>query len=101
LVRPAAPPLRSPALGIGVALTLVCPRADALLLAAWLRSRLRREVALTRRNADLVTTVLVDGEPIEPTPRSGTPTGSDLLSAELDTLSRDTLFEAAVHAAAR
>jgi len=82
-------------------LTVHGPRADALLLAAWLRSRLRREVALTRRNADLLTTVLVDGEPIEPTARSGTPTGSDLLSAELDTLARDTLFEAAVHAAAR
>lgn len=82
-------------------LTVHGPRADALLLAAWLRSRLRREVSVTRRNADLVTTVLVDGEPVEPTARSGTPTASDLLSAELDTLSRDSLFEAAVRAAAR
>ena len=82
-------------------LTVEGPRADALLLAAWLRSRLRRDVALTRRSAEAMTAVRLDGEPVEPSARSGTPTGSDLLSAELDTLSRDLVFEAAVRAAAR
>ncbi len=81
-------------------LTVEGPRADALLLAAWLRSRLRRDVALTRRSADSITSVRLDGEPVEPLARSIRPTRSDLLSAELDTLSRDTLFEAAVRAAA-
>jgi hypothetical protein len=77
------------------------PRADALLLAGWLRSRLRRDVLLTRRNADAIASVRLDGEPVEPAARSTKPTGSDLLSAELDTLSRDPVFEAAVRAAAR
>jgi glucose-6-phosphate dehydrogenase assembly protein OpcA len=79
-------------------LTVEGPKADAHLLAGWLRSRLRREVAVTRRSSELVTGVRVDGEPVEP------PTGkelsrSDLLSAELDTLARDPVYEAAVRAA--
>jgi glucose-6-phosphate dehydrogenase assembly protein OpcA len=82
-------------------LTVEGPRADALLLAGWLRSRLRRDVLLTRRNADAIASVRLDGEPVEPAARSTKPTGSDLLSAELDTLSRDPVFEAAVRAAAR
>jgi glucose-6-phosphate dehydrogenase assembly protein OpcA len=82
-------------------LTVQGPRADALLLASWLGSRLRRDVALTRRGAETITSVRVDGEQVEPHARSGRPTGSDLLSAELDTLSRDPIFEAAVRAAAR
>ena len=81
-------------------LTVEGPRADALLLAAWLRSRLRRDVGLTRRSAETIASVRLDGEPVEPPARSGRPTGSDLLSAELDTLSRDPVFEAAVRAAA-
>jgi glucose-6-phosphate dehydrogenase assembly protein OpcA len=76
------------------------PRADALLLAAWLRSRLRRDVALTRRNASSVVAVRVDGDPVATPARATSLTGSDLLSAELDTLSRDPVFEAAVRAAA-
>jgi glucose-6-phosphate dehydrogenase assembly protein OpcA len=76
------------------------PRADALLLAGWLRSRLRREIALTRRGAPSVTAVRVDGDPVTP-PGATVPSGSDLLSAELDTLVRDPVFEAAVRAAAR
>jgi glucose-6-phosphate dehydrogenase assembly protein OpcA len=82
-------------------LTVEGPRADALLLAAWLRSRLRRDVALTRRAAETIASVRVDGEQVEPPARAATPTASDLLSAELDTLSRDPVFEAAVRAAAR
>jgi len=81
-------------------LTVEGPRADGLLLAGWLHSRLRREVALTRRAADDVVAVAIDGTPLEP-PRVTSASVSDLLSAELDTLARDPVYEAAVKAASR
>jgi glucose-6-phosphate dehydrogenase assembly protein OpcA len=81
-------------------LTVEGPRADALLLAGWLRDRLRREIALARRPADAMQAVWVDGEPVEP-PADPAPTGSELLSAELDVYSRDPVYEAAVRAAAK
>jgi glucose-6-phosphate dehydrogenase assembly protein OpcA len=72
------------------------PRADAELVAGWLRSRLKRDVALTRRNADTVQAMWVDGDPVafsgEP------PTPSELLSAELDQFGRDRVYEAAARA---
>ncbi len=71
------------------------PRADALLLAGWLRSRLRRKLALRLRLADRVTAVAVDGERLEP-PAGDDVTPSALLSAELDVLTRDPVYEAAV-----
>ena len=40
------------------------PRADAELVAGWLRSRLKREISLTRRDAATVTAIWVDGEPV-------------------------------------
>jgi glucose-6-phosphate dehydrogenase assembly protein OpcA len=80
-------------------ITVDGPRADALLLAGWLRSSLRRKVALTRRDAEAVEAVRVDGDPVDP-PRAAPLSGSDLLSEELDTLARDRVFEAAVRAAA-
>ena len=74
------------------------PRADAELIAGWLRSRLRRDVQLTRRNAATVTAIWVDGEavrsPGEP------PSASELLSAELDQFGRDPIYEAAVRSVA-
>jgi hypothetical protein len=73
------------------------PRAEALLLAGWLRSRLRREIRVTRRSAPSVRAVWLDGEPVEP-PRGPEVSGSDLLSAELDVLNRDPVYEAAVRA---
>lgn len=75
------------------------PRADALLLAGWLRSRLRRSVALTRRESPALAGIRVDGDPVAP-PVQPALSGSDLLSAELDTLARDPVYEAAVRAAA-
>lgn len=75
------------------------PRADALLLTGWLRSRLRRDVKLTHRGAAVVSRVRVDGDPVAP-PAHAALSGSDLLSAELDTLTRDPVYEAAVRAAA-
>jgi glucose-6-phosphate dehydrogenase assembly protein OpcA len=74
------------------------PRADALLLAGWLRSRLRREVSLTHRSAAELERVAVDGEPVPPPP-GAPPSPSDLLSAELDVFGRDPVYEAAVRAA--
>ena len=74
------------------------PRADALLLAGWLRSRLRRDVRLQHRTAEALTRVRVDGDPVAP-PAQAALSGSDLLSAELDTLTRDPVYEAAVRAA--
>ena len=74
------------------------PPAEAHLLAGWLRSRLRRGVALEHDDREEVEAVLVDGEPV-PAPRGRRSTPSDLLSAELDRFSRDRVYEAAVAAA--
>jgi glucose-6-phosphate dehydrogenase assembly protein OpcA len=74
------------------------PRADALLLAGWLRSRLRRDVALTRREAPALAGIRVDGDRVA-SPVQPALSGSDLLSAELDTLARDPVYEAAARAA--
>jgi glucose-6-phosphate dehydrogenase assembly protein OpcA len=79
-------------------LSVTGPKADALLLAGWLRSRLRKQVKLTHRAAEQLERVAVDGEPVPP-PRLGTLRPSDLLSAELDTFGRDPIYEAAVIAA--
>jgi glucose-6-phosphate dehydrogenase assembly protein OpcA len=72
--------------------------AQACLLAGWLRSRLRHDVKLTRRSAASVTSVRIDGKSVRP-PRMAQLSPSDLLSAELDTLSRDRIYEAAVRTA--
>ena len=71
------------------------PQADALLLAGWLRSRLRREIALTRRAAAAIEGIWLDGKPVA-LPFTDRPTGSALLSEELDNLQRDPVYEAAV-----
>ena len=73
------------------------PRADAELIAGWLRARLKREVTLTRRDAQAVTAIWVDGERIESPGELLSP--SELLSAELDQFGRDRVYEAAVRAA--
>ncbi len=74
------------------------PKADALLLAGWLRSRLRRDVSLSYRSAEQIRSLRVDGREI-PRPVGELPSGSDLLSAELDVFGRDPVYEAAVRAA--
>jgi glucose-6-phosphate dehydrogenase assembly protein OpcA len=74
------------------------PRADALLLAGWLRSRLRRDVEFVHRTGEELTRVAVDGEAVRlPVGLPATP--SDLLSAELDNFGRDPIYEAAVRSA--
>ncbi len=73
------------------------PRADAGLIAGWLRSRLQREIALSRRDAAVVTAIWVDGEQIQSPGELSSP--SELLSAELDQFGRDRIYEAALKAA--
>lgn len=80
-------------------LSVTGPKADALLLAGWLRSRLRREVELTHRPAAGLERVAVDGKAVAPPP-GAKPSASDLLSAELDAFGRDRIYEAAVAATA-
>jgi glucose-6-phosphate dehydrogenase assembly protein OpcA len=79
-------------------LSVTGPKADALLLAGWLRSRLRRDVKLTHRGAAALERVAVDGKPVA-RPPGDAPTPSELLSAELDVFGRDPVYEAAVTAA--
>jgi glucose-6-phosphate dehydrogenase assembly protein OpcA len=74
------------------------PRAEAHLFAGWLRSRLRRQIRLSRRPAQVLRAVWIDGEPVEP-PSGAERTPSELLSAELEVLGRDPIYEAAVRAA--
>jgi glucose-6-phosphate dehydrogenase assembly protein OpcA len=74
------------------------PRADALLLAGWLRSRLRQNIALRVSAGKAVTAVSVDGDPVE-RPRGDDLSASALLSAELDVISHDEVYEATVRAA--
>lgn len=76
-------------------LSVTGPKADALLLAGWLRSRLRREVELVHRAAPELRRVAVDGRAV-PQPPGEVPTASDLLSAELDVFGRDRVYEAAI-----
>lgn len=85
-----------PGIGRASRLRVDGPRADALLLTGWLRSRLRREVELTRRAGVELAAVAVDGSALEP-PSGPRPSASDLLSAELDVLVRDAVYEGAVH----
>ena len=73
------------------------PAGEAYLLAGWLRSRLARDVSLEHVKSDDFERVQVDGEPVEPRAREDL-TASDLLSAELDVLERDRVYEAAVAA---
>ena len=86
---------RWPGIGAIEKLRVEGPRADAELLAGWLRARLKRDVALSRREAPALTAVWVDGDPVA---SPGEPLGpSELLSAELDQFGRDRVYEAAVH----
>jgi hypothetical protein len=78
-------------------LRVVGPRPEALLVRAWLETRLRRTFRLSHEDGGKLTRVEVDGEPVAPA--RGLPcTPSDLLSAELESFARDRAYEAAVRA---
>jgi glucose-6-phosphate dehydrogenase assembly protein OpcA len=86
-----------PAIGQCSELEVGGPAAEALLLAGWLRDRLGRDVKLQVEPAEELESVSVDGRNVEqPSAKSLDP--SELLSAELDTFSRDRVYEAAVRA---
>jgi hypothetical protein len=74
-------------------------RAQALLLKGWLQSRLGHEVKLEHEPADVLTSVYVDGKPID-APPGAAPPPSELLSDQLERYARDPVYEAAVRAAA-
>jgi hypothetical protein len=72
--------------------------AQAQLLAGWLRSRLDRPIALEHEPSTKLVGVELDGQPA-PFPPGDPPLPADLLSDELDKVSRDPVYEAAVLAA--
>ncbi len=72
------------------------PRAEATLLRAWLNTRLDRAIRAIDEAPTL--SVRLGGEQL-PSPRTPTPSPSDLLSAELDRFSRDPIYEESVRAA--
>ncbi len=72
------------------------PRADALLLAAWLRTRLGRDdLLLEHDDAPALEHVAVDHEQVLPADLDPL-TPSDLLSNELDRFGRDPIYEQAL-----
>ena len=74
------------------------PRAEAMLLDGWLRSRLRRKPELVHRPGKTLRRLVVDGVAVE-APAGDPATASELLSEQLDVFSRDPVYEAAVKAA--
>src|SRR4051794_2870975 len=80
-------------------ISVTATRAQALLLAGWLRSRLEHAVAVEHEPADVLTSVYVDGKAIE-APPGEPPPSSELLSDQLERFTRDPIYEAAVRAAA-
>jgi Glucose-6-phosphate dehydrogenase subunit N-terminal domain/Glucose-6-phosphate dehydrogenase subunit C-terminal domain len=73
------------------------PRADALLLGGWLRSRLRKQLTVRHTEARLVRRVEVDGQAVRPVQLPAA-SASDLLSEQLEAYARDPVYEAAVRA---
>jgi glucose-6-phosphate dehydrogenase assembly protein OpcA len=73
--------------------------AQAHLLAGWLRSRLKREIALEHEPADRLEGVELDGEAV-PFPPGDPPNPADVLSDELERYARDRIYEDAVRATA-
>ncbi|HEY7604277.1 MAG TPA: glucose-6-phosphate dehydrogenase assembly protein OpcA [Gaiellaceae bacterium] len=86
---------RWPAIKRATAIRIAGPRADAVLLRAWLQTRLRKRLRLSHAEAEKVLGVEVDGEVVPPA--RGLPSSpGDLLSAELESFTRDPVYEAAV-----
>jgi hypothetical protein len=75
--------------------------AQALLLCGWLRSRLGRDdIDMEHVEAERLEGIDLDGE-AAPFPPGDPPQPSDVLSDELETYTRDMVYEAAVRAVAR
>ena len=73
------------------------PRADAVLLHAWLRSRLKTAIRLHHTDARTLSTVAVDGQAVRVPPRLMR-SASDQLSDQLEVYTRDRVYEAAARA---
>lgn len=74
--------------------------AQALLLGGWLRSRLARDdIEIEHVDAERLEGIELDGQPA-PFPPGDPPQPSDVLSEELETFTRDPVYEAAVRAVA-
>jgi glucose-6-phosphate dehydrogenase assembly protein OpcA len=71
--------------------------AQANLLAGWLRSRLRKEVALEIDEQKRLEGIDLDDKPA-PFPPGAPPNSSDVLSSQLDRFTRDRIYEEAVAA---
>lgn len=71
------------------------PRADAVLLHSWLRSRLKTRIRLRHEQGRSLARVAVDGLTVR-VPRHLTRSVSDQLSDQLEVYSRDFVYEAAV-----
>jgi glucose-6-phosphate dehydrogenase assembly protein OpcA len=74
--------------------------AQAYLLAGWLRSKLGHDVSVEIDERERLEGIDIDGVPA-PFPPGAPPNPSDVLSEELDRLSRDRAYEHAAVAAAR
>jgi Glucose-6-phosphate dehydrogenase subunit len=81
-------------------LRVVGPASEAHLLAGWLRARLGKQVELDHEVAEQLQELAVDGNPVPP-PGPDPASASDLLSAELDELGRDQVYEDAVRQLAK
>lgn len=84
-----------PEIGEAGELRVTGPLAEALLLVGWLRSRLGRPFELVHEASQRIDSVAVDGKPVSVS-SDDRASSSDLLSAELDELSRDRIYEEAV-----
>jgi glucose-6-phosphate dehydrogenase assembly protein OpcA len=73
------------------------PKAEAILIAGWLRSRLRKELTLRRTDARTLRSIEVDGTQVAPV-RLPAEAPADLLSDELEQFVRDEVYEAAARA---
>jgi glucose-6-phosphate dehydrogenase assembly protein OpcA len=73
-------------------------RAQGYLLAGWLRSRLGHEVVVEIDEHERLEGIEIDGDHA-PFPPGAPPNPSDVLSEELDRLSRDPVYERAVRSA--
>jgi glucose-6-phosphate dehydrogenase assembly protein OpcA len=71
------------------------PRAEALLLCAWVSARLERPVELEHEPAGEIELVEVDGQAAAPA-RHERPSASDLLSDQLEIFGRDRVYEETV-----
>jgi hypothetical protein len=84
----------------GREISVKATRAQAVLLAGWLSSRLGHDVALEHEPAEVLTSVYLDGKAID-APPGERPPPSELLSGQLDRYTRDPIYEAAVIAASK